>query len=117
MARVKLDGSGQPIPTYDQAIIEGFARVFTGWNWACPTTLPDLHVRQHAPAARAGAGLQPGAADAAATPRSTRRGTKKVLVPGVTACPAGQTGEQDLQDALDNIFDASQRGAVHLRSS
>ena len=25
----KLDGLGQPIPTYDQAIIEGFAHMFT----------------------------------------------------------------------------------------
>ncbi len=36
----KLDGNGQTIPTYNQAIIEGFARVFTGWKWACPTTRP-----------------------------------------------------------------------------
>ena len=28
---------GQPIPTYDQDTIRGFAHVFTGWNWAnCP---------------------------------------------------------------------------------
>jgi hypothetical protein len=51
--------AGQPIPTYDQAVIEGFARVFTGWKWACPTT-PELHVQQRAPAACARGGLQPG---------------------------------------------------------
>lgn len=29
---------GQPVPTYDQDTIRGFAHVFTGWNWAnCPT--------------------------------------------------------------------------------
>ncbi len=28
---------GQPVPTYDQHTIRGFAHVFTGWNWAnCP---------------------------------------------------------------------------------
>jgi len=27
----KLDGNGNPIPTYDQKIVEEFARVFTGW--------------------------------------------------------------------------------------
>jgi uncharacterized protein (DUF1800 family) len=27
----QLDGSGNPIPTYDQTIVEEFARVFTGW--------------------------------------------------------------------------------------
>ena len=30
---VKLDQQGQPIPTYDQAIIEAYAHVFTGWNF------------------------------------------------------------------------------------
>ena len=25
---------GQPVPTYTQATIRGFARVFTGWNWS-----------------------------------------------------------------------------------
>ena len=26
-----LDGSGNPIPTYDQSVVQGFAKVFTGW--------------------------------------------------------------------------------------
>ncbi len=30
----RLDANGQPIPTYDQDVIENFARVFTGWNYA-----------------------------------------------------------------------------------
>ena len=30
----KLDGSGAPIPTYDQDVIEGFSAVFTGWTYA-----------------------------------------------------------------------------------
>ena len=29
-----LDGQLQPIPTYDQATIEGFAHVYTGWTYA-----------------------------------------------------------------------------------
>jgi hypothetical protein len=39
---VRLDGSNNPIPTYDQAVIEGFAAVFTGFtypgttNWRNP---------------------------------------------------------------------------------
>ncbi|MEZ0254187.1 MAG: DUF1800 family protein [Chthoniobacter sp.] len=28
-----LDSTGNPIPTYDQTVITGMARVFTGWNW------------------------------------------------------------------------------------
>ncbi|MEY3896545.1 MAG: hypothetical protein RLZZ214_2065, partial [Verrucomicrobiota bacterium] len=31
-----LDSKGNPIPTYEQAEITGFARVFTGWNWGQP---------------------------------------------------------------------------------
>ncbi len=30
----RLDASGKPIPTYDQDVVENFARVFTGWNYA-----------------------------------------------------------------------------------
>jgi uncharacterized protein (DUF1800 family) len=30
----QLDGTGKPIPTYDQNTITNFAHVFTGWNWA-----------------------------------------------------------------------------------
>jgi uncharacterized protein (DUF1800 family) len=29
-----LDAQGKPLPTYDQAVIEGLARVFTGWTYA-----------------------------------------------------------------------------------
>lgn len=32
-----ITANGQPVPTYDQNTIRGFAAVFTGWNWAnCP---------------------------------------------------------------------------------
>ena len=34
----RLDGSGQEIPTYTQADIEGLAHVFTGWNYAGATS-------------------------------------------------------------------------------
>ncbi len=29
-----LDAAGKPVPTYDQAEIDGFANVFTGWSYA-----------------------------------------------------------------------------------
>lgn len=44
LVRLNMDGSvvlsgGQPVPTYTQDTIRGFAHVFTGWNWAnCPGT-------------------------------------------------------------------------------
>ncbi|MGH8285066.1 MAG: DUF1800 domain-containing protein, partial [Steroidobacteraceae bacterium] len=93
---VKHDGQGRPIPTYDQAIIEGFAHVYTGWTYsgalnfavARPTiqnqTVPmQAYAEQHA------------------------TGAKRVLTyPGaaLTQIPAGQSPARDLEDALDNIF-------------
>jgi len=89
----KRDALGNTIPTYTQATVENFARVFTGWNidfsgvnrfefnnlGVPPDTKPmnswnEFH-------------------DVAA----------KVLLNGVQI-PAGRTVEQDLQSALDNIF-------------
>lgn len=32
-ATLVLDSAGNPVPTYDQSVITGFARVLTGWNW------------------------------------------------------------------------------------
>ncbi len=37
--QLNIDGTlstGQPIPTYTQATVEGFAAVFTGWDWNDP---------------------------------------------------------------------------------
>jgi len=87
----RLDAQDQEMPTYDQAIIEGFAHVNTGWNYAgAPAfefaqrndfnqTVPmELYADFH------------------------DTGAKSILN-GFTI-PAGQTGEQDLAMALDNIF-------------
>jgi len=87
----KLDNQGQPIPTYSQEIIEGFAHVYTGWTFAGapsfrqarPTQFNQIIPMQ----------LYPGFHDTEA----------KTLLNGVVL-PAGQTGEQDLAGALDNIF-------------
>ena len=88
---VRLDAGNQPIPTYDQLIIEGFAHVFTGWTWANSPTFGSGRVpvtSQYTPME-----LWPDYHDTGA----------KQLLNGVVL-PAGQTGEQDLADALDNIF-------------
>ncbi len=87
-----LDTQGQAIPTYSQEIIEGFAHVFTGWHFA--------DARSFELARRTDANqtipmqLYPSFHDTGS----------KTLLNGVVL-PAGQTGEQDLSDALDNIFD------------
>ncbi|MDH3275357.1 MAG: DUF1800 domain-containing protein [Gammaproteobacteria bacterium] len=96
LVELNIDGSekldqGQPIPTYDQEIIEGFAHVYTGWTYAgasrfqdvFPTPSRQVLPMQHWP--------------------DFHDTGPKTLLNGITL-PAGQSGEQDLTDALDNIF-------------
>ena len=88
----KLDGQNQPISTYDQAVIEGFAHIYTGWTYAgSPTfqTARQTELNQVVPMQ-----LYPNFHDT---------GAKTVL--NDVVIPAGQSGDQDLADALDNIFD------------
>ena len=86
-----LDAQNQEIATYDQAIIEGFAHVNTGWNYAgAPSfqqarrTLDNQTIPME---------LYPAFHDTG----------PKTILNGVTI-PAGQTGDQDLAMALDNVF-------------
>ena len=87
---VRTDGFGQPLPTYDQAIIEGFAHVFTGWHFAgAPAfelAFPNDN-NQTVP-------MQ-------LYPEFHDTGPKQLLTVNL---PAGQTGTADLQMALDDIF-------------
>ena len=89
---VQTDGLGQPIPTYDQAVIEGFAHIYTGWTYAgfadFRSAQPNL-INQVVPMQ-----LYPSYHDTGA----------KTLLNGFTV-PAGQNGDRDLAMALDNIFD------------
>ena len=90
----KLDGNNQPIPTYDQEIIEGFAHVFTGWTWLGSPSF--------------GSGRVPIASQyfpMELWPQFHDTGEKTLL--NGTVLPSGQSGEQDLADALDNIFNHS----------
>jgi len=93
---VRRDGQGRAIPTYDQQVIEGFAHVYTGWTYAgAPSfalAFPTI-ANQVVPM------------QAYAEQHDT--GAKRVLsYPGAafTQIPAGQTPQQDLDAALDNIF-------------
>jgi uncharacterized protein (DUF1800 family) len=102
----RLDAAGARQATYSQDVIQGFARVFTGWKWACPSTLPacDFYSAQaeYAPVTNFNqikpmqlySGLH-------------ETGSKQLLTYSGAAhsvLPAGQSGAQDLKDALDNIF-------------
>ncbi len=88
---VMLDAQGQPIPTYSQEIIEGFAHVFTGWHFAGAPSFP--RARRTDQNQTIPMQLYPDFHDTGS----------KMLLNGVVL-PAGQTGDRDLSDALDNIF-------------
>lgn len=88
----KLDTSGRPIPTYDQAVIEGFAHVYTGWTYAgAPSFRQARRTVENQ--------VQP----MQLYPDFHATGAK-LLLRGVTL-PAGRSGTQDLEDALDNVFE------------
>lgn len=82
---VQTDADG-PIPTYDQAVVDGFTKAFTGWSYA-----PQF----------------PGGVTNYVDPMTaveSRHDTgTKLLLRGVTL-PAGRTAAQDLSDAIDNVF-------------
>jgi uncharacterized protein (DUF1800 family) len=86
----QLDGNGQPIPTYDQDVVEGYAHVFTGWYWY-QTGTP---VWNYAPANYRYPMI------AFAEHHDT--GAKTLL--NGTTLPAGQTQAADLMQGLDLIF-------------
>jgi uncharacterized protein (DUF1800 family) len=87
----QLDGSGNPIPTYDQDTIEGFAHTFTGWTYP---TKPGATARFRNPEYYGGPMI----------PFDSHHDTgTKLLLNGVTL-PAGGTTQGDLTAALQNIF-------------
>ena len=88
---VRTDARGRPIPTYDQDIVEGFAHVFTGWKYAGGANFNRARRNETNQALP-----MQNYADYHAT-------GSKLLLNGVRL-PAGQTGRQDLEDALDNLF-------------
>ena len=92
----QLDANGNPIATYDQKTVTEFARVFTGWINA--TALPG-------PAASIP--TVPNYRDPMVQHKSGQfedwhdRGIKTLL--NGAQIPAGQTADQDLNAAIDNI--------------
>ena len=94
---LKLDGSGNPIPTYTQDTVNNFTKVFTGWT-LCETTAV-------CPNRTAGA---PNYKDPMLLNQNNHDVTAKTLLdypnPVSKTLPAGQNGATDLAQALDNIF-------------
>jgi uncharacterized protein (DUF1800 family) len=85
------DAAGDPIPTYDQETIEGFAHVFTGWTYP---PLPGVPARRHNPRNYLG--------DMMAVPANHDTGAKTLLEDAVA--PAGLPMPADLANAIRNVF-------------
>ncbi|HVT60319.1 MAG TPA: DUF1800 family protein [Thermoanaerobaculia bacterium] len=88
-----LDAFGLPVPTYNQDVIKGFAQVFTGWTFAGgdhsdPNNFFYVTESWRAPMEAWPEHHSPG---------------QKLLLDG-RVLPAGQTPRQDLDQALDVIF-------------
>jgi uncharacterized protein (DUF1800 family) len=89
---LQTDGSGNPIPTYTELQVEAFARAYTGWTFANAdgSTPSSFNYTKNwltfmVPV------------------ESEHDETSKILLNGTTLS-AGQSAEQDLKGALDNIF-------------
>ncbi len=97
----QLDANSQPIPSYDQNVVEGYSHVFTGWYWA-QTGTPTWN---YVPANY----RQPMLAFA----EHHDTGAKTLL--NGTTLPAGQTQAQDLQNGLDLLFNHQNTGPFIAR--
>ena len=114
-----VDSAGNPVPTYHQPVVEGFASVFTGWNYNQPGQ----------PDGRLPSNWQP-AADYSdpmtLVPAHHDLGPKLLLdlvvLPGAVGSQADPTSvdydsycSQDLEAALDWIFNHSNVGPFVCR--
>ncbi|HEY9103974.1 DUF1800 domain-containing protein [Chitinimonas sp.] len=87
----KLGSDGKPQPSYSQDTVEGFAHVFTGWAYA-----PRPGENPRFPGRKNYDGVMLAFAD-------HHDDGSKQLLSGVTL-PAGQGPQQDLDAAIDNLF-------------
>jgi uncharacterized protein (DUF1800 family) len=100
--QLNADGSlvlqnGAPVATYDQATVENFARVFTGWTYP---TAPGAVAKSNNPRYFIGAMI----------PVDSNHDTDPKTVLGAVTLPANQTAQADLQQGLDNIFNHANVG-------
>lgn len=97
LVKLNLDGSvvkvnNVPVPTYDETVVQGFAQAFSGWSY--PNATSFHHADENAKAAWVSS-MKPFS-------KYHSTGTKKLL--NGTVIASGGTPEQDLDAALDNIF-------------
>jgi uncharacterized protein (DUF1800 family) len=88
----QLDGAGKPIPSYDESVVQGFAKAFTGWTYPNATGWDESD--EEVPAAWTSS-MKPFAS-------KHSEGSKKLL--DGAEIGAGGTPQTDMKAALDNIF-------------
>lgn len=87
---VMLDGQGNPIPTYTQTDVQQFARALTGWTYPTPPGKQPGWINYN---------YYPGVME----PRPSNHDMTQKTFLGQTL-PANQTIQQDLNAALDIVF-------------
>ncbi len=97
---LKLSSQGLPIPTYDQNSVVGYAHTFTGWAYY--STNQNFFARRDLTNQMTLVNSHHDTAN------------EKLLLDNVVL-PAGQAGAQDLQDALDVIFNHPNTGPFICR--
>jgi uncharacterized protein (DUF1800 family) len=91
------DGQGKPLPSYDQSVIDQFKRVYTGWY------INDIPCAPPNGGDDCGDWISPMSFD----PDSHDTDSKVLFqgfLPNPTTLPADQTGDQDLNGAIDATF-------------
>ena len=88
----KTDAVGKPLPCYDESVVQGFAKAFTGWSYPNATGFDEAD--EEVPQAWTSA-MKPFA--------SQHSPEAKKLLNGVTL-EAGGSAEQDMDAAITNIF-------------
>ena len=108
LVKLNPDGSpvlqgGKTVPTYDEAVVKGFAAAFTGWSYGAEDNTDPRRFHEHNDNDDANwvtpMKAWPGYHDSGA----------KTLLDG-RVLPAGQSPEQDLAGALDCIFEHANVG-------
>jgi uncharacterized protein (DUF1800 family) len=101
----KLDAAGKPIPTYTNVDIGAFARVFTGINWGGPENGNDFNYVY---------GFRSAILSPMKTFEDYHDKDPKILLKG-TVLPANQTTIQDIEGAIDNLFNHPNTGPFIAR--
>ena len=103
LVKLDVDGStrlgpdNQPIPTYDEAVVKGYAQAFSGWSYGALDNTRDSTFHDHDDNDEALWVVPMKAWKNYHSPGA------KTLLDG-RVLPAGQTPEKDMADALDSIF-------------